>query len=101
MVSSAVEIAIIALAAYRVAWLITAERGPFDLAEKWRGFIMEKYPITREKPQHWISVGWNCPLCAGFWVSAVLYGLWQWEISRFLIIFLAIAGLQAFLERRK
>jgi hypothetical protein len=49
-----------------------------------------------------LDLSWlELPTLRGFWVSAVLYGLWQWEISRFLIIFLAIAGLQAFLERRK
>ena len=101
MVDSFLSIAVIALAAYRVAWLITAERGPFDLAQKWRNWLSRHFEISRDKPQHWIDAGFNCPLCTGFHVAWMLYALWQWESIRFLIIFLAIAGLQAFLERRK
>lgn len=94
-------VAVIALAVYRVAWMVTAELGPFAIFEKWRMFIRKKFPISRDNPQHWLDAGVNCPLCVGVYLSAAFYALWQWEFIRFFIIFLAIAGLQCFLERRK
>lgn len=52
------------LAVYRVAYLIAAERGPFDVAIRLRTVIAERYG-----DQHWMTAGVNCPLCISFWLA--------------------------------
>ncbi len=55
------------LAAYRLAYLISNERGPFDLAERLRSTVVHHYG-----PDSWQAEGVQCPLCISFWLAFAL-----------------------------
>lgn len=76
------QIVLAILASYRIAYLVSRERGPFDLAERLRGFVIQKYG-----EDSWQGTGIDCPLCVSFWVSLVMP-----FAPRFIRKWLGIAG---------
>lgn len=100
MVDSFLTVALIALATYRVAWMLAGERGPFDLFERWRDFVGSRYPLRKDGQQSWQELGFNCTWCIGFYAALALYGLWQLDFTRWLVYWLAIAGLQVILNKK-
>lgn len=54
----------VTLAAYRLAYLITREDGPFDIMAWLRGKID---PLQKT----WIGRGLNCILCVSFWLTGI------------------------------
>lgn len=68
-------IALIAPAAYRAAYMITSERGPFDVFTRLRSWVVERYPpkkIGNTEVPSWQAEGIQCILCVSFWATAVL-----------------------------
>lgn len=66
------------LVAYRFAYLIGLERGPWDIALRLRTAIIARLgddaharTYGRARYQHWIAEGIQCPLCISFWLSAL------------------------------
>lgn len=63
------------LVVYRFAHLIGLERGPFDLALRFRTAVANRFTsvkqIGRANYQHWIAEGVTCPLCISFWLAAL------------------------------
>ena len=57
-----------ALAVYRVAHLLTAERGPFDLLHWLRAAIYRRWP-DREGLESWQFAGATCLVCVSFWLA--------------------------------
>lgn len=64
------------LAAYRLAYLIANERGPFDAGERLRSWVEQAYGADS-----WQSEGINCPLCISFWLAFVLLLCPDWLIA--------------------
>lgn len=54
------------LAVYRLCHMLAVEDGPFDIFFRVREAVQNKFG-----PAHWVSRGFNCPLCMSFWVSLV------------------------------
>lgn len=60
---------IVALAVYRLSYLIALEEGPFGVAARWREWVEAQHgPL-------WLNEGVHCPLCISFWLGglAALY----------------------------
>jgi hypothetical protein len=92
---------VVVLATYRLAALIATETGPGAIFAKFRAAVGKRWPPDKDKgTQHWIDEGVNCPLCVGFYMSFAILGLWQWELARWVIIALAVAGLQVFMQKQ-
>lgn len=75
-------------AVYRVSTDMAWMTGPFHLYELIRGFMIQKFGLY-----HWISEGFQCPICLSFWVSMPIiyfYGVLEW---------LAVAGAVSVLTR--
>ena len=72
---------IAALAVYRVAHMLTIERGPLDLAHKFRSLIYRLWP-DKDGVESWQFAGAVCPLCVSFWLGwlaalALPYADWR------------------------
>ena len=106
------ELALITLATYRLALMLSTEAGAFGVFDKFRSLVAKHFPgkpILTDSPvtsgkyyrQHWLTEGVNCPLCVGFWLSPVCVGLWisGQIVAQVLVLCLAIAGLQTFLTK--
>lgn len=83
-----------ALAAYRVAYLIAVEDGPFEVAARVREAAERRYPPTMGADgygrEHWIVAGLACPLCVSFWAAPAVLLLHAW--LPWLVWWLAVAG---------
>ncbi len=78
---------------YRLALIITTEDGPFEMFRWWRESTIKAWGVN-----HWITRGFYCPLCVGFWLSFLVVvfipdiGLLKW-----ITYSLAVAGAQTLL----
>lgn len=63
------------LSAYRIAYLISRERGPFDLAERLRTIVHLRFGS-----ESWQAEGIDCPLCISFWAALGLLVAPRWLI---------------------
>ena len=75
------DIALRALAVYRVTHLLIHEEGPFSIAQWLRSVI-------DPRQTSWIGRGWNCPLCLSFWL-ALAFAFVPWWV----IVWIGLAGL--------
>lgn len=91
-----VRLLIVSMASYRVARMIATERGPFDLFIDFRSAI-----INRAGNRSWIVEGVTCPLCVGFYVSALFLGLSYLDYAVYLVDWLAVAGLQTAIQKQE
>jgi hypothetical protein len=91
------RVVIAALAAYRVARMVAMEDGPFDCFSRLRS----KFDKPRGTPRNWIERGVECPLCLGFWVSAVMLGLSYLDYVVYVVVWLAVSGLQVALQKQE
>ncbi len=75
------------LAVYRVAYLITSEDGPFEIATRFRALFGQR---------DWIGRGLHCMLCVSFWLAMIpaIYLGWMWKLSQAdaALLWLGIAG---------
>ncbi len=91
-----VRVVIAALASYRVARMIATERGPFDWFIDFRTLVTDRFGSKK-----WVVEGFSCPLCIGFWASFALFGLTYVDYMAYLVVGLAVAGLQTALQTRE
>ncbi len=90
------------LATYRIAELFALDDGPFDLFKSIReGFGKRAY---RNKLMKNFADLFSCPFCIGVWISiiigiVILY--WLNPVTKTILIILALAGGQSFLENRR
>jgi len=84
---SAVTIVLAILATYRVAFLVTSEDGPFELATRFRALFGQRT---------WVGRGFHCVFCVSFWLSMIpaLYLGWAWSLPQadVALLWLGIAG---------
>lgn len=90
-----VRVVIAALAAYRVARMLADETGPFAWFSRWRGWVDLH---TKSK---WVLEGVSCPLCIGWYASAVMLGLTYLDYVNLLVLWQAVAGLQVALKKQE
>ncbi|MFN8504447.1 hypothetical protein [Kouleothrix sp.] len=62
-----IDLLLTALAALRLARLITAETGPYRLAERLRTAVYDRYGGSS-----WQFTGISCPHCVSFWLALAL-----------------------------
>jgi hypothetical protein len=85
-----------ALGAYRMAWLITQERGPFDLALRLRNHFTE---------DDWWGHGLRCVYCVSFWLSVggalLVLSIFppRQPVQEFFLLWFGVAGLILPLDR--
>ena len=85
-------------ATYRVTQLLVYDDGPFDLIFKARA-KMGVYDLAENgEPKTSLAKLLACPYCAGFWVAIPAAMTISSNVSSFIILWLAIAGGQTFLE---
>lgn len=97
---AAVNVALAALASYRVARMLAQETGPFALFRRFREAISLRFP-GKGRREHWIAEGVSCPLCEGFYISPLFFGLIYLDYVKFAVYALAVAGLQTFLQKNE
>ncbi len=85
------EVIFVVLAVYRVALMVTTEDGPFGL------FVQTRLEATNYAPNTWVERGLHCPLCVGFWVSALGAVFITSDFPSWILAWLGIAGAQTFL----
>ena len=86
-------------AAYRVAYMISMESGPFRSMETARGWVFTRFPPVKDASgiliESWQWEGINCPLCVSFWLSIPFAALAHWGgfIGQLVLVWLGMAGL--------
>jgi hypothetical protein len=98
------RLSLAALACFRLAQLITLDKGPFLLFERLR-LLIENYIAaseSRKRSYFWKSVadGASCPYCLGFYagILCALLVLFPTFWGDLFLLWFGIIGLQAFLQ---
>jgi len=78
------ELVVWALATWRIAYLVSRERGPWAIAERVRARL---------------GGALACLYCASVWAALITWALWRVEAGRAIVIVLAISGLALLLHR--
>jgi len=93
-----------ALSCFRLAQLITLDKGPFLLFERLRHWV-EGYIAAseeRKRSHFWQSVaeGVSCPYCLGFYISllVVLLVVFPSQVGDLFLLWFGVMGMQAFLQ---
>ena len=86
----AADLLLTALAAARLAWLISREDGPGNLVLNGRIWV-----INQAGSDSWLTAGVHCPACLSFWLALLL-----WSVPRPLRLWLATAEVARQLVRR-
>lgn len=101
---SILRLILAALACFRLAQLITLDKGPFLIFERLR-LRVENYIAAsekRKKSYFWKSVadGTSCPYCLGFYTSllCILLALFPTRAGDLFLLWFGVMGLQAFLQ---
>lgn len=90
--SEIVSFVIGVLAVYRVAVMVSSEKGPFAIFEGLRNAAAKAFP-PKDGKQHWIDQGVNCPLCISFWLGfAAAPVVRPQSVYEFIVVALAISG---------
>jgi hypothetical protein len=78
------EIALLALAAWRLAHLLVHELGPFDI-----------FDHLRRLANVWDETGklFACVWCMSLWTSALMLLAWQFQAGRVIVTVLALSAL--------
>lgn len=100
------ELTLLTLATYRLAYLVAVEDGPADVMRRLRAAAERRFPPVTVAPgvqEHSNVVrGLICPLCTSFWLALPVYAL-SW-LAPPVVWWLAIAGgalvLHRYLEGR-
>ena len=101
---SVLRLVLASLTCYRLAQLITLDKGPLLIFERLRWWI-EYYIAASPKRQQstfWSSLadGLSCPYCMGFYLGmpCALLVLFPTTVGDLLLLWLGIVGAQAFLQ---
>ncbi len=85
---------VLALAVWRVARIIVAEDGPFDVLAKLRA----RFEIDKQRT--WIARGFMCVACISFWLGIAAAFLWHGLSVGSLVYGLALSAVSVILLRR-
>jgi hypothetical protein len=85
---STLHVILATLAVYRLAYLISMEAGPANVAIRLREATYRRFG-----GDSWVFAGVSCPLCVSFWLALVAaVALWPASVGLFLLLWLGIAG---------
>ena len=94
------ELLRLGLATYRFTSLVSKEAGPFDMFVHFRSWA-GVYDIGPDgKPLSFTGKMVECPYCFGIWMAILLTLLPKNRFTKWLILMLAVAGIQTFLQDR-
>ena len=105
---------LIGLAAWRIAAMLSYERGPFDVFLRFREALGIKHDdagepketrkalgIQHGEPTEWpsnvVTEALSCVWCLGVYAAAAMYGLWQ--VEPVLVMVVAAASVVVVVER--
>ncbi len=94
------EVIIIGLAAWRVAALLSYEKGPLDVFLKLRimlGFTHGSNAIPSVWPDRFLPNLVSCVWCLSVWMAAAMWGMWQ--LSEPFVIIVAASSILLSVER--
>ena len=89
-------------AVYGTTFIVVREDGPFNVFSRWRATLGRWAAL---KPPHGLAATiaeiFNCTICMGVWLSALIAPLilFHTYIGDIIILVLGIAGMQSFLTR--
>lgn len=89
---------LLTLAVYRVAQLLVYDDGPFNLIFKFRVKVGVYDLDQGGEPKTGLGKLFACPYCMGLWLAIPAALVASGSINSFIILWLAIAGGQTFLE---
>ena len=96
-----IELAIFALATWRLASLLAVEAGPLELFVKVRHLLGVRYDDhSIMYGEHWLAKGVICVWCNSVWFGAlwaILWALFPW--ARWLALPFALSGAAIVIER--
>lgn len=91
---------LLAFATFRVSWMVARQDGPFAIVDRFRTWANVKAAKSQHRGLAWtFSELFECPLCLGVWISAILLitVIFPTIILKLIILWLAVSGLQSFL----
>ncbi len=94
-----VQTLLIGLAAWRLSALLSYERGPFDIFQRFRnllGYTHDDSGVPSSWPDGWREI-LSCPWCLSPWMAAACYGLWVWQ--PLIVVVIAAATIVVVVER--
>ena len=103
-ISPLLRLLLAALTCFRLAQLVTLDKGPFLIFERLRQRTEIYVAATerRRRSDFWKSVadGVSCPYCMGFYLSlfCTFLVLWPSQAGDWFLLWFGIMGLQAFLQ---
>ena len=89
---------VIGLAAFRLARLIAFEEGPGAIFHTFRARLGAYDYGIAGLPATSLGRGVTCPYCVGVWAALGLYWLSQYSLTNWIVVCLAGAGIQTFLQ---
>lgn len=92
------DLLVLGFAAYRLTQLITQDEGPFGLFLRLRAMLGAYDYNSFGIPETGLGRAISCPYCVGIYAAALMLLLYQWQVSRILVWWLAIAGVQALIQ---
>ncbi len=100
--SPLLRLTLAALTCFRLAQLITLDKGPLLIFERLRQWVEMHIATLRQDSYFWRSVadGLNCPYCLGFYVGLLctLLVIFPTYPGDLFLLWFGIIGLQAFLQ---
>ena len=96
--TDALGVAVVGLAAWRIASLLVNEAGPFDIFVRLRRWARVPDPMhPTDEPRPFIGGVLSCVWCASIWLAA---GLWVvWENEHQAVLWLAAASIPPVIDR--
>lgn len=87
------DVLTLGMAAWRLAFFLVAEMGPFDVADKFRRGIGAYHESSFQAKL------FSCMYCMTFWTGALVLALWATDVDavRYAISFVAIWGVASLL----
>ena len=87
-----IEFAIIALAAWYVAYTVTKLSGPLNVFGRLRGWARRKVRAGEGAPMGSFAEAIEFHYCMAFWAGALLYAIWALTPAQPAVYVLALAG---------
>lgn len=94
-----VQAILIGLAAWRISALLSYERGPFDLFQRFRnllGYTHDDTGVPASWPDGWREI-FSCVWCLSPWMAAACWGLW--ELEPLIVMVIAASSIVIIIER--
>ena len=78
-------------AVYRLAIMIATDLGPFSIFQSLR------YRVFRQFGDHWITDGFHCPSCVGFWIALIAGLIFGSSLFGVILWWIGVAGMVTFM----